>query len=114
MKPASAAPIISDFIDFVIAILLLKVVWFVVKWLILTWPVVLTCERSFGISPTGKSLTKSNLSLEKLQKLEEFFELAHPTGIPQREHGIIPALSACQEPLDKLLCSNLPRRYGER
>ena len=35
MKPASAAPIISDFIDFVIAIFLLKAIWVVVGWLIL-------------------------------------------------------------------------------
>src|SRR5271167_763083 len=56
MNPASAAPIISDFIDLVIVILLLKVVWVVVKWLILTSLVLLTCERSFRISSREENL----------------------------------------------------------
>ena len=65
MKPASAAPIISDFIDFVIVILLLKVVWVVVEWLILTLLVLLTCEPSFRISSRrGKSLTAKQSFLE--------------------------------------------------
>ena len=51
MKPASAAPIMSDFIDFVIAAILLYLVLTVLKFSFDGGPVQITCEAFCRISP---------------------------------------------------------------
>jgi len=57
MKPASAAPIISDFIDFVIVVLLLELIWVLVEWLIPHLArTIERVSRRFGFPPTEENL----------------------------------------------------------